>query len=284
MLEVAMQDTADLWVLLCEELQAKREGESADKRSAAAAHFEQAAKQAFKANPARLRDAMEIAGDVHQSSGAIGDALRAFSEALAMADDETSPSVRARIATKLALGHEGIGNVEEARRYYDAAVNAHVEAHDHAELPTLLNNLAGLHRSVGDFDAAKTAYERAMKEAVELHGSRHPEVALIANNLAVALTDKGDLQKAEELHLRALQIREESFGAIHPEVGQSMANLAVVYHARRLFRKAERLYLAALETLGHFHAKDSLEIQQIQKNYDSLPQIRARRLSKTMKL
>jgi Tfp pilus assembly protein PilF len=280
----AMQNTASMWVLLCEELEARRSGESAEACSAAARRFEQAAKEIFKSRPERLRDALEIAGDIHQASGYSAEALRSFSEAMALAGKEASPVVRARIATKLAIGHEAAGNLEEARGFYTKAIEAHDQTRDRSELPTLLNNLAGLHRAAGDFDAAEAAYERAMEEAVAVHGPHHPEVALIANNHAVACTDRGNLRKAEELHLRALQIREEAFGAIHPDVGQSMANLAVVYHASGQSRKAERFYLAALDTLANFHAGDSPEMERIRKNYNRLPHIRARRLSKTMKL
>ncbi|MDD5200718.1 MAG: tetratricopeptide repeat protein, partial [Terrimicrobiaceae bacterium] len=117
-----------------------------------------------------------------------------------------------------------------------------------------------------------------------VHGADNPEVALIANNLGVAYTDHGDLVRAEDLHLRALQIRERAFGANHPDVGQSLANLAAVYHAKRLYAKAERFYRSALETLSQFHGPEDAQLRRIQENYERLPQMHARRLSKTMRL
>src|SRR5690606_677357 len=108
--------TASMWVLLCEELEARRATASAGECSVAAKRFEEAAKEVFKSRPARLRDALEIAGDIHQASGVPGEALRSFSEAMALSGEEAPPAVRARIATKLAMGHEAAGNATEAVR------------------------------------------------------------------------------------------------------------------------------------------------------------------------
>ena len=276
-----MQNTASLWVLLCEELEARRAKESAEDHSDAARKFEDAAKQVFQKHPARLRDALEIAGDIHQASGAPDAARRCFKEAL---EFETPPAApRARLATKLAMLCESQGD-PDARGYYVMAIEAHDHGLDRTEVPTLLNNLGGLHRLYGDLPAAEQTYNRALSEAVAVHGPHHPEVALIANNLGVAFTDSGNLPKAEEAHMRALQIREVIFGANHPDVGQSLANLAVVYHARGLNEKAERFYRGAMDTLSHFYPPDDPQLQRIRANHDRLPQVRARNLAKTMKL
>ncbi len=277
-----MQNTTSLWVLLCEELEARRAQEPAAKHSEAARKFEAAAKQVFQKSPERLRDALEISGDIHHATDAGEDARRCFEEALAVGAPPTGQ--RARLATKLAMLGESRGDNQAAREYYAMAVEAHEESHDHSELPTLLNNLGGLHRAAGDFPAAERAYQSALIEAVAVHGADNPEVALIANNLGVAYTDHGDLVKAEDLHLRALQIRERTFGANHPDVGQSLANLAAVYHAKKLYMKAERFYLGALETLSQFQGSDDLQMARIRQNYERLPQVHARRLSKTMRL
>jgi tetratricopeptide (TPR) repeat protein len=277
-----MQNTVSLWMLLCQELEARRAKESAAEHSEAARKFEEAAKQVFQKHPGRLRDALEIAGDIHQATNSAGDARRCFEEALAV--EKTPAAQRARLATKLALLGESRGDAEAARRYYTMAVEAHQENRDHSELPTLLNNLGGLHRAAGDLQAAEAAYLRALTEAVATHGPDNPEVALIANNLGVTYTDMGNYAKAEDLHLRSLQIRERTFGAHHPDVGQSLANLAAVYHAKKLHSKAERFYSSALETLSQFQGPDDPHLKRIRENYERLPQVHARLLSKTMRL
>jgi tetratricopeptide (TPR) repeat protein len=279
---VVTQNTSSLWALLCEELEARRAKESAAEHSEAARKFEETAKQIFQKSPGRLRDALEIAGDIHQATNSEADARRCFEEALGV---ESAPAPqRARLATKLAIIAEGRNDVNNARRFYALAVAAHEETRDRSELPTLLNNLGGMHRAAGDFSSAEKAYQRALVEAVSVYGADNPEVALIANNLGVAYTDHGNLVKAEDSHLRALQIREQTFGSNHPDVGQSLANLAAVYHAKKLYLKAERFYLSALETLSQFYGTDNPQVARIRENYERLPQVHSRRLSKTMRL
>jgi tetratricopeptide (TPR) repeat protein len=277
-----MQNTANIWALLCEELESRKTRDSAAEHSAAARKFEEAARQVFQKHPERLRDAYEIAGDIHQAAEAESDARRCFEAALNVG--VPTQAQRGRLATKLALLSETSGDASAALGYYTMAVDAHDRGHDHVGLSTLLNNLGGLQRLVGDRAVAVKTYQRALDEAVAAHGSHHPEVALIANNYGVACTDKGDLARAEEMHLRALQIREEIFGSNHPDVGQSLANLAVVYHARGLNGKAERFYQGAIDTLSQFWSKDDPQLAGIVANYQRLPHVHARMLSKTTKL
>jgi len=277
-----MQNTASLWVLLCEELEARRTKESAAEHSIAARKFEEAARHVFQKHPMRLRDAFEITGDIHQAAHADADARRCFEEALAV--ETPTAAQEARLATKLALLCESLGDAAAARHYYEMAIQAHDRGLDRSGLPTLLNNLGALLRACDDLPAAERAYQRALTEAVAVRGPNHPEVALIANNLGVAYTDAGNLAKAEEAHLRALQIRETVFGANHPDVAQSLANLGVVYHARGLNAKAERFYRGAIETLLHFCPPEDPQVERISANLNRLPHIHASRISKTMKI
>lgn len=267
---------------MCEELEARRGEESAAEHSAAVRKFEEAARHVFQKHPTRLRDAFEIAGDIHQAAHADGDARRCFQEALAVETPTAAQS--ARLATKLALLCEASGDMTAAQRYYEMAVEGHDRGLDRTGLATLLNNLGALHRHGGNFAAAEKAYLRALDEAMTTHGPNHPEVALIANNLGVAYTDAKNFAKAEEAHLRALQIRELVFGANHPDVGQSLANLGVVYHARGEHQKAERFYRGALETLAHFHGPEDPQVERITSNLNRLPHVHVRRLSKTTRL
>ncbi len=117
-----VQNTSNLWALLCEELEAPKVGESALEHSAAARKFGEAASHIFKKHPARLRDALEIAGDVHQAAGTHDEARQCFEDALAVKDP--APEQTARLSTKLALLAEARGDLEDARRRYAVAVEA----------------------------------------------------------------------------------------------------------------------------------------------------------------
>jgi tetratricopeptide (TPR) repeat protein len=279
-LSSAVQNTANLWALLCEELETRRTKESAEQQSAAARTFEDAAKQVFRDNSPRMRDALEIAGDIHQAAGAHPDALRCFNEALQFALRAGGYAPAARIATKMAFAAEAMGNIADAIGNYTSALEFHENARQHGELPTLLNNLARLERQQGNFQASEQHYLRAIREAEQTHGRNNPEVALIANNLGVAYTERGELSRAEDMHMMALAIRETSFGSHHPDVAQSMANLAVVYHVRKQYLKAEKFYRGAMEILASFRAADDPEVAKVRTNFERLPQIQKAKTQK----
>lgn len=279
-----MQSTGNLWEQLCQDLATKQAEETVEQRGAAARNFEMAALQVFKGNAARLQDAIEITGDIHQANGTTDDAIRCFGDALKLARGAELHGAIARIATKLATLSEGRVDAATTVRFYEIAIKAMDKARDHSQVPAMLNNLASLQKQAGDLMACDRTYRRALQEAQDLHGVNHPEVALIANNLGVALTERKEYGAAEDFHLMALAIREQTFGGRHPEVAQSMANLAAVYHARKLYKQAEGYYRAAMETLASFRGPDDLEMLRIQAEYDRLPHVRVRKLAKTRRM
>ncbi len=281
---VGMQSTANLWDELCRDLEARRALENAEQCGAAARSFEDAAKQVFAADSPRLQDALEITGDIHQTSGTTDDAMRCFGEALKMARAAGMHAAVARIATKLAMMSEGVVDPKTTVRFYVQAIEAMERANENSQKPTMLNNLASLHQRTGDAEACERTYRRALREAEKLHGPDHQEVALISNNLGVALMEAGRLDQAEDFHLRALAIRERNFGGRHPEVAQSMSNLAAVYAARKRYPQAENFYRAAMDTLSSFRGPDDPEMVAMRRDYESLPPVRLRGLSKTRKL
>lgn len=276
------QTTSDLWVQLCRDLQAQQSACAADDRAFVVKGFLENARLLFKSPSVRLRDASEIAGDTLLSLGMDTDAQACFEEALQTSEGD--PEARARIATKLAMLTEGKpGGLEKACECYQIAIACHA-ASNPAEVPTLLNNLAGLQVRLGRFDDGVRSYERAIAQASRLHGASSLEVALLQSNLAVAYTNAGEYGKAEGLHLQALAVREANFGANHPEVASSMANLGVVYHDKREYRKAEKFYKGALDILKRFREPTDPEVKWIRGNFERLPHIAVRTLSSTAKI
>ena len=265
-----MQTTANLWEVLCKDLEAQRSQPSREQHHLAAQKFKESAIQLFRKGSPRLSDALEIAGDVCQASGFLSDAVTDFKESLAHNLENGAISSAARVAAKLALLTEHQEDDASARGYYAQAIDLYEAAHDYSQHCMLASNLAGLEKRAGDFKASEQHYLRALDTAVRLHGEIHPTVALICNNLAVAYTAAGDYVRAETLHMRALGIREQLFGAMHPDVAQSLGNLAVVYHSSGQFDKAKGYYQAAINTLLAFKKPDAPEIAAIQENLDSL--------------
>jgi len=265
-----MQTTANLWEVLCKDLEAQRSKASGEQHRIAAQKFKEAAQQVFRKSSPRLSDALEIAGDVCQASGFLSDAVQDFKDSLAHNLENGNITAAARVAAKLALLSEHQGEEAAAGRYYSQAIELYEAAHDYSQHCMLASNLAGLEKHSGNFPACERHYLQALETAVRLHGEIHPEVALVCNNLAVAYTEAGDWVRAENLHMRALGIREQVFGAMHPEVAQSLANLAVVYHSSSNFSKARSYYEAALKTYLAFKKPDAPELASIEANLEKI--------------
>ena len=265
-----MQTTANLWEVLCKDLEAQRSQGSGEPHRLAARKFKEAAQQVFRNNSPRLSDALEIAGDVCQAAEFFSDAVLDFNGALASNLENGNIAAAARVAAKLALLSEQQGEESAAERYYGQAIELYEAAHDYSQHCMLASNLAGLEKHAGNFSACERHYLQALDTAVRLHGEIHPEVALVCNNLAVAYTEAGDWVRAENLHMRAMGIREQLFGAMHPEVAQSLANLAVVYHSSSNFSKARAYYEAALKTYLAFKNPDAPELAPIRANLEKI--------------
>jgi len=265
-----MQTTANLWEVLCKDLETQRSQTSREQHRIAAQKFKEAAEQVFRKSSPRLSDALEIAGDVCQAAGFFSDALQDFKSSLARNLENGNITAAARVAAKLALLSEHEGEEATARRFYGQAMELYEAAHDYSQHCMLASNLAGLEKHAGNFVACERHYLHALDMAIRLHGEVHPSVALVCNNLAVAYTEMGDWVRAENLHMRALGIREQVFGAMHPEVAQSLANLAVVYHSSSNFAKARGYYEAAMKTYLAFKKPDAPEVVALKANLERL--------------
>lgn len=279
---MSSQTTSDLWVQLCLDLQAQQDACAAGERAAVVRRFLESARQLFQNPSVRLRDAAEIAGDCLLSLGISEDAKACFEEALSRS--EGALDARARIATKLAMLLDSEGkDLPGTEAAYRTAVECYATV-DTSQLPTLLNNLAGIQIRLGKIKEAEATYDRAIHLARKLSGSSSTEVALLLSNLAVAHTKSGNYAKAESLHLQALSIREANFGSNHPDVAASMANIGVVYHDKGQFLKAEKFYSSALAILKHFREPTDPEVRWVRSNYERLPHISVRALSNTERM
>lgn len=265
-----MQPTANIWEVLCRDLESEKQAANAEQYHEIAQKFIESARQMLRADSPRLCDAIEIAGDISQAAGQFPDAMARFEEAYSLARLHNFAASSARLAAKLALLYDHFGNVQGARETYEYAISTYGDLRDHSQHVMLLNRLGALCKAQEDYAAAERHYEKAMQVASSVHGPNHPEVATAANNLGVTYTDLQNYERAENLHMQALAIREKSFGAMHPEVAQSMANLAVVYHASGKLDQARGFYLGALDIFKRFRPANDPEVQTVQANYDSL--------------
>lgn len=265
-----MQTTANLWEVLCRDLESERQSAKAEQYHEIAERFLQTARQILRPNSPKLGDAIEISADICQAAGKLNEAVTGFEEALLKALELGHMSSAARIAAKLALLQDHLGDARKAKGYYDQALAFYDSVQDHSQHSMLLTHAGALAKREGDMASAEAYYLRAMEVATLLHGNMHPEVAVAANNLGVAYSEAGKFEKAENLHMQALGIREKSFGATHPEVAQSMGNLAVAYHTVGNLAQAESFYRGALNIYARFRGPDDPEVQTVQANLNAL--------------
>jgi len=75
--------SANLWEVLCHDLEDHRNSLRPDEHRLASEKFKEAAMQIFPKTGARLCDAVEMAGDVCQAAGHFQEALADFQDSLA---------------------------------------------------------------------------------------------------------------------------------------------------------------------------------------------------------
>ena len=213
---------------------------------------------------------MEVAGDKASSRGDEREALSCWAEALEILTSRARSAEAARVASKMAMAEENLGESESACAHYAQAADLYKLAGDLHRVPMCLNNLAMLRKLSGELEEASVLLGRALDEASRCHGSVHGETALIATNLGAVLCECGDLLGAEQRHMHALGIREQLFGPNHPEVGLSLGHLAVIHQMHGDHERARSFYTAALEILDQFPRLHETERTILRQNLESL--------------
>jgi len=199
---------------------------------------------------------MEVAGDKAASRGDDREALSCWAEALEILSGRARPAEAARVASKMAMTEESLGETQAAGAHYAQAADLYTLAGDKPRVPMCLNNLAMLHKVSGNLEEAAVLLGRALDEASRCHGSAHGETALIAG--------------AEQRHMQALAMREQLFGPSHPEVGLSLGHLAVIHQMRGEREKARSFYTSALVILNEFPALHEAERAILQENLEGI--------------
>ena len=213
---------------------------------------------------------MEVAGDRASARGDEREALSCWAEALQTLSGRAQSSAAARVASKMAMTEEGLGEAEAACTHYAQAADLYTLAGEKPRVPMCLNNLAMLRKMSGELEEASVLLGRALEEASRCHGNTHGETALIATNLGAVRCECGDLLGAEQRHMQALGIREQLFGPAHPEVGLSLGHLGVIHQMRGDTGRARSFYSAALAILDEFPQLHEAERSILRENLEGL--------------
>lgn len=182
----------------------------------------------------------------------------------------------ANFLNTIAYLHKAGGELDEASRLYQAAVDIWGQSVEHRlESAVALNNTAQIEVERGKLDLAETLFWRVldMLESVEDEMGLH---AGVVNNLALIYGRKGDFDAAERLHLQALDYRREHVGGHHPQYAESLNNLAHVYKDQRRFADAEPLFRQAAEilerSLGIRHPRTLMALSALLETYEATGQ------------
>ena len=213
---------------------------------------------------------MELAGDKASARGDEREAISCWAEALEILASRARSTEAARVASKMAMTEESLGEADAASAHYAQAADLYKIAGDKHRVPMCLNNLAMLRKLSGELEEAAVLLGRALEEASRCHGSVHGETALIATNLGAVLCECGDLLGAEQRHMQALGIREQLFGPAHPEVGLSLGHLGVIHQMRGDTERARSFYTAALAILAEFPQLHEAERSILRENLEGL--------------
>jgi tetratricopeptide (TPR) repeat protein len=213
---------------------------------------------------------MEVAGDKASARGDDREALSCWAEALEILTSRARSAEAARVASKMAMTEENLGESESACAHYAQAADLYKLAGDKHRVPMCLNNLAMLRKLSGELEEAAVLLGRALDEASRCHGAVHGETALIATNLGAVLCECGDLLGAEQRHMQALGIREQLFGPAHPEVGLSLGHLGVIQQMRGDTARARSFYTSALAILAEFPQLHQSERAILHENLQGL--------------
>jgi tetratricopeptide (TPR) repeat protein len=213
---------------------------------------------------------MEVSGDKASARGEDREALSCWAEALEILTSRARSAEAARVASKMAMTEENLGESESACAHYAQAADLYKLAGDKHRVPMCLNNLAMLRKLSGELEEAAVLLGRALDEASRCHGAVHGETALIATNLGAVLCECGDLLGAEQRHMQALGIREQLFGPAHPEVGLSLGHLGVIQQMRGDTARARSFYTSALAILAEFPQLHQSERAILRENLQGL--------------
>ena len=153
-------------------------------------------------------------------------------------------------------------------RYREALVFCEKEfGNEHAQVASVLNNLAAVLKTRGQADEAERLSRKALAIRESSLGSEHADVAIALNNLAGVLDYLGRYDEAEALFRRALAINEKNFGGESRQVAKSLGNLALLFENTGRYDEAEKLLRQALAisetSLGSEHAEVALLLHNL---------------------
>ncbi|XP_070564627.1 RNA polymerase-associated protein CTR9 homolog [Ptychodera flava] len=183
-----------------------------EKREIAKGHLQKVVEQF----PDDVEAWIELAQILEQSD--VQGALSAYGTATRILKEKVQADVPPEILNNVGALHFRLGNLKEARRYYEAALERskneaqHDETYYSAISVTTSYNLARLHEATYAFDKAERLYKNVLRE--------HPNYVDCYLRLGCMARDRGQIYEASDWFKEALQLNQD-----HPDAWSLIGNL-----------------------------------------------------------
>jgi tetratricopeptide (TPR) repeat protein len=193
------------------------------------------------------RDRLAVA---YESAGRFGDAIAAFSSALADRERSQGPEHPDALAARGQLAHAyaSAGRPAEAVTLYEQMV-AGASRQLGAGHPVTLAaraSLADAYQAAARGKEALTAYQMLLADAGRLLGAGHPDALAAREHLAAAFLANGQPKDAIEQYKQLVTATEAASGRDHPDAIAARASLASAYRRGGKQKDAIALYQRVL--------------------------------------
>jgi diguanylate cyclase (GGDEF)-like protein len=229
--------------------------------------YEQAVHAAeLAADNAELAQALYQRGYLRGLRGDFASGLADLERSAALYDNLDMPAHRTTVHNGIATVYNRMGDAEQARRYYQAALREQQASGLKREMVVSWHNLGRVHEQLRDWPAAEEAFNQTLALSREMHYARGEAFAL--RGLAAVANARGRpalaLERLDQaLALQGQLVDERLRGQIQLQRGIALGqqglpvqSRAALQEAVRIFERAEsvRESAAAHEALAQLHA------------------------------
>ncbi|CAB3985096.1 RNA polymerase-associated CTR9 homolog [Paramuricea clavata] len=186
--------------------------EDMEKKETAKSHLKKVTEQ----YPDDVEAWIELAGILEQTD--VQAALSAYGTASRLLKEKVGADVPPEILNNVGALHSRLGNLNEAKKFYEASLNRaqtegeHDESYYNAISVTTNYNLARLYEATSEFDLADKLYKNILRE--------HPNYVDCYLRLGCMARDRGQIYEASDWYKEALQINQD-----HPDAWSLIGNL-----------------------------------------------------------
>lgn len=145
-------------------------------------------------------------GIVYRRSGRVDDAIKAFKEALEIAEKCADRELIGQVLGDLAIAYHEKSEYDKALKYFKRALD---KSTDRIDIARHLSYQGVTYADMGSYDNAKVSYDRALKILNSIEGSPVEHELMkntVLGNIGNAYFDQGDLQEAMKHYDEALVI------------------------------------------------------------------------------